>query len=32
AWWVVLAVVVLAFVTPIAYLLGHNGGGQLHHR
>jgi hypothetical protein len=32
AWWVVLAVVVFAFVTPLAYLLGHDGGGQLRRR
>jgi hypothetical protein len=25
-WWVMLAVVVFAFVTPLAYVLGHNGG------
>ncbi|MCU1277256.1 MAG: hypothetical protein JWM53_802 [bacterium] len=25
-WWVILAVVVFAFVTPLAYLFGHGGG------
>jgi hypothetical protein len=30
AWWVILAVVVFAFVTPLAYLFGSNGGKPLH--
>ena len=25
-WWVILAAVVFALVTPMAYILGHNGG------
>jgi hypothetical protein len=29
-WWVILAVVVLAFVTPLAYVLGHDGGRAGH--
>jgi hypothetical protein len=30
AWWLVLAAVVFAFVMPLAYLLGRNGGKPLH--
>jgi len=29
--WLILAVVMLAFVLPLAYLLGGNGGRTLHH-
>jgi CDP-diglyceride synthetase len=28
-WWVILAVMVFALVTPLAYLLGRNGGKPL---
>jgi hypothetical protein len=27
-WWLVLLVVVMAFVTPLAYLLSHGPGGK----
>ena len=30
AWWVILAIVVFALVTPLAYFLGHNDGKPLH--
>jgi hypothetical protein len=29
--WLILSVVMLAFVLPLAYLLGANGGRALHH-
>jgi membrane protein DedA with SNARE-associated domain len=30
-WWVILAVIVFALVSPLAYLLGRNGGQPLRH-
>jgi hypothetical protein len=29
--WLILAVVMVAFVLPLAYLVGRNGGRPLHH-
>lgn len=30
-WWLILAVVVLVFVMPLAYIFGRNGGHPLEH-